>query len=229
MPRPVTGSPEQMRRIDREAIEDYGLPGVVLMENAGRGAAAIALEMLPSPGNASVVVLCGKGNNGGDGFVVARHLHNAGVQVATWLTGCVADIPAGSDAGINLHVARRMGIDVVEVLTEADAHGARESLGRCDLVVDALLGTGLSGTVRPPVDTLVECLNACGRPVLSVDAPSGLCGDTGRILGVAVKATRTATFVAAKRGFFLGDGPGLIGRLHLVDIGVPRAVLRHLL
>jgi len=222
---PPVGTTDQIRRIDRMAIEDYGLPGIVLMENAGRGAARIALDMLPEPSKARVIIFCGKGANGGDGFVIARYLHNAGVDVATCLTARIEDISPGSDAGVNLQVAHRMGIAVEEIADPEAADAAGGRLADFDLVVDALLGTGLAGEVREPARTLIERINACGRPVLAVDIPSGLCGDTGRVLGVAIRARCTATFAAAKQGFFLAEGPNLVGRLDVVDIGVPRQVL----
>jgi NAD(P)H-hydrate epimerase len=217
---------EQVREMDRRAIEEYGMPGIVLMENAGRGAAMAAAAMLGDPAGKRIAVFCGKGNNGGDGFVVARHLFNAGVEVETCLAGRMAEVPPESDAGVNMYVARRMNIPLYEVPDTAAAAALR--LTGFDLLVDALLGTGLSGEVREPSQSLIERLNASGRPVLAIDIPSGLCADSGRVLGVAVKAARTATFAAAKRGFFLGDGPARVGQLDVVDIGAPRQLLNGL-
>ncbi|HRU05067.1 MAG TPA: NAD(P)H-hydrate epimerase [Candidatus Brocadiia bacterium] len=222
------GTPSQIREIDRRAIEEYGLPGVVLMESAGAGAAAIALEMLPATSGMTALVLCGKGANGGDGFVIARRLHNAGVRAETLLAARASDIPPSSDAGVHLGVLRRMGLPLAEVLTVEEAEAAAPRLAACDLIVDALLGTGLTGEVREPIRTLIELAGRCGRPVLAVDTPSGLCGETGRVLGAALKATRTATFAAAKSGFFAGSGPALVGRLDVVDIGIPRELLEAL-
>jgi len=223
--RNIIASTKQIRELDRKAIEEFGLPGLVLMENAGRGATRIALEMLTSPGSQTALVLCGKGNNGGDGFVVARHLHNALVAIETFLTAQVDDVDPESDAGINLHVVRKMGIPIRPVLLPEEAADLGERLRKADLIIDALLGTGLSGGVREPARTLIETINASGRPVLAIDTPSGLCTDTGRVLGVAVSARRTATFAAAKRGFYKAEGPERVGRLDVVDIGVPRALL----
>jgi NAD(P)H-hydrate epimerase len=218
----ITLTTEQVRRLDRIAIEEYGIPGAVLMENAGRGAADIALQMLGRK-RGRVLVLCGRGNNGGDGFVIARHLHNRGIAVALWLAARADEVKPESDAGINLRIVQKMKLPLIE---GSDAARAKPIAGsRYDLLVDALLGTGLSGEVREPMRTLIQQMNASGIPVLAVDTPSGLDTETGRVLGVAVRARRTATFAAAKRGFFLGEGPAHVGKLHVVDIGVPRELL----
>jgi len=213
---------EQVRRLDRIAIEEYGVPGVVLMENAGRGAAETALEMLDG-GAGPVLVLCGRGNNGGDGFVVARHLHNHRVRVEILLACPLGRVDPAGDAGVNLAIVRRMGLPLREITDPAAARDI--SLAGYVLLVDALLGTGLSGAVREPARGLIGAVNASGVPCLAIDTPSGLHTDTGEVLGVAVKASRTVTFAAAKRGFFVGRGPEHVGRLEVVDIGSPREIL----
>ena len=208
---------EEIREIDRAAIEDYGLPGVVLMENAGRGAAACALEMLAGKPGARVAVVCGSGNNGGDGFVVARHLHNQGCSVAVFLVA-QRDKIAG-DARVNLDVIVRMKLDVREVEPSAlDFLGA-------DLVVDALLGTGLNGDVREPYLSAIRAINAARKPVLAIDIPSGLDANTGQVLGDCVRAARTVTFALPKIGFTRGRGPEVAGQVAVVPIGVPRELL----
>lgn len=217
---------EQVRQIDRRAMEEYGMPGVILMENAGRGAAEHALSMLGDRENALVWILCGKGNNGGDGFVIARHLHNRGVRVQIGLAARSAECSEGKgDAAVNLRIALRMGLPVREILSLEDAAAMRPLLAEADLIVDALFGTGLAGDVREPARDLINVINASGRPVLAVDAPSGLCCNTGSVLGAAVKAAKTVTFAAAKVGFFAGEGPDHVGDLAVVDIGVPRELL----
>lgn len=219
------GTPEQIRKIDRLAIEDFGMPGVILMENAGRGAGMVALDMLGSRPGGKALILCGKGNNGGDGFVIARHLSNAGVRVEIVLTAKPSDVDPDSDAGVNLGIIRRMKLPILPVESTKDAERVGRALASANLAIDALLGTGLSGQVREPARALIEMLNAAACPVLAVDTPSGLHGESGEILGVAVKATRTATFAAAKRGFYAGEGPALTGTVHLIDIGVPIEIL----
>ena len=208
---------EQIREVDRVAIEDYGMPGVILMENAGRGAVDIALEMLGGKEDAHVAIVCGRGNNGGDGFVIARHLHNRGVSVTVFLLAPREKI--GGDALINLQIAERMGLDVRQ------AGPAELDLAGCDLIIDAMLGTGLAGEVREPFLAAIKAVNAAGRPVLAVDIPSGLDANTGEVLGDCVRATRTATFALPKVGFMRAAGPEMTGDVIVVDIGVPREIL----
>ncbi len=209
---------EEIREADRVAIEEYGVPGVVLMENAGRGAAQVALEMLGGKAGARAAIVCGSGNNGGDGFVVARHLHNAGVAVVVHLL-CPRDKIAG-DALVNLTIIEKMALDVRETTA------ARLDLSGADLVVDALLGTGLSGEVREPYLSAIRAVNIAGRPVLAIDIPSGLDANTGAVLGECVRATRTATFALPKVGFTRGSGPQVTGPVTVIDIGMPKEVLR---
>lgn len=219
---------EQVRELDRRAIEEYGMPGVILMENAGRGAAQVAAEMLGTPAGKRVVIFCGKGNNGGDGFVVARHLHNLGVKVGLVLAFQPEEIHPESDAGLNLNIAREMDLPMY---VACRAQGEIEAAGQekdADLIVDALLGTGLTGQVREPYLSLIRLINAADKPVLSIDIPSGLDCDTGRTLGAAVRATRTATFVLPKIGFTKEDGPAHVGKVHVIDIGVPKELVESL-
>ncbi len=208
---------EEMRAADRKAIEDYGMPGVILMENAGRGAAHCALEMLVEGRRARVSVVCGPGNNGGDGFVVARHLHNAGVSVAVRLLA--PREKTTGDALVNLQIAEKMRLDIRHV------EPAELDFSEADLVVDAMLGTGLSGEVREPFAAAIRAINAAGKPVLAIDIPSGLDANTGRVLGGCVHATRTATFAAPKVGFIRNSGPEMAGEVTVVDIGMPRSIL----
>ncbi len=213
---------DQIRTLDKRAIEEYAIPGILLMENAGRGAAETALTMLPDK-DGRALILCGRGNNGGDGFVIARHLHNRGARVEIWLATNADKIDPASDAGVNVRIVQRMGLPIREII---DASHVQPILkGRYDLLIDALLGTGLSGEVREPTRSLICAINDSGIPVLAVDTPSGLNTDTGEVLGVAVRATRTVTFAAAKRGFFRGAGPEYAGLLSVVDIGMPKELL----
>jgi NAD(P)H-hydrate epimerase len=213
---------EEARELDRRAIEEYGIPGVVLMENAGRRCAEEALKMLKQPSEATGAVVCGKGNNGGDGFVIARHLHNAGVRVTTYLTARIADCIKGGDAATNLRIALKMGLAVQEVTTVDAVAAVGGELRASGLVVDALFGTGLSGEVAEPHRSLIVQMNAAARPILAVDIPSGLDCNTGVVLGVAVRATKTVTFIAPKAGFYKGDGPTHVGELVVADIGLPK-------
>lgn len=212
-----------MREADRRAIEDYGIPGVVLMENAGRGAAAEALDMLSDSSEPHVLVLAGRGNNGGDGHVIARHLRNAGVEVSVRVAAKFADITG--DARTNLDIIRKMQLDVREIELPDGGGRLAAELDSCALVVDALLGTGTHGEIRNPLRTVIELINAAERPVLAVDIPSGMNGDTGEALGPCVVADRTATFAAAKVGMLEPAAERFVGEIIVVDIGMPPEIL----
>ena len=220
--RPMTRT--EVRGLDAKAIDEYGIPGVVLMENAGRGAAEAVIEMLSCIDAPRVAILCGKGNNGGDGFVMARHLHNRGIPVETFYTGRAAEAGDG-DGALNMRVVLNMGLPFEEVTTAEETAALGGRLSAYDLIVDALLGTGLTGEVREPLRSLIDAINTCGRPVLAVDIPSGLDCDEGRSLGVAVRATRTVTFAATKVGFTQSEGREHCGPVTVVDIGAPRCLL----
>jgi NAD(P)H-hydrate epimerase len=205
---------QQVRDLDRRAIDEYGVPGVVLMENAGRGAA----EVLISLGiHGRVLVCCGKGNNGGDGFVITRHLHNRGVQVNTMLF--VKPDELTGDALTNYRILER-GHYPLQIVTGPDLDSFKQELDRSEWIVDALLGTGLSGSVRAPFDKIIETINAHQGRVLAVDIPSGLDCDTGKPLGVAVRACHTVTFVAPKTGFANPPASEWLGCVHVADIGI---------
>jgi len=212
---------EQIRELDRRAIEDYGMPGVILMENAGRGAADVACEMLGNPAKKRALIFCGKGNNGGDGFVIARHLYNRGARVDVVLACIPEQVHPESDAGTNLVIARKMRLPLHVADTGSAQLEAAGMSKQADLIIDALLGTGLSGEVREPYRSLIRLINAADKPVLSVDLPSGLDANTGRVLRATVRADRTATFVLPKQGFALDEGPSHVGKVTVIDIGVP--------
>jgi NAD(P)H-hydrate epimerase len=214
----------EMRELDRRAIEEFEIPSLLLMENAGRGAAEIAAAMA-RPEAGSVIVFCGRGNNGGDGFVLARHLANRGYVVACYYAGALAEVERRSDPGVNLAVLRKMGVSLLEHTSEASRDEMARGVAWAGLLVDGLLGTGLRGTVREPYASLISFLNARRAPILALDIPSGLDCDTGEILGKAVRARRTATFGAPKQGFSRGQGPETTGEVTVVDISIPRALL----
>jgi NAD(P)H-hydrate epimerase len=219
-----TLSRDAVRELDRRAVEAFGIPSLVLMENAGRGAAEVLLEL----GVAGAVhVVCGKGNNGGDGFVVARHLDVHGRDVRVHLC-CPPDELRG-DALVNFEVLRRAGLPIGMVRSDGEMASLGPQLQSADWVVDALFGTGLRGPVKPPYDQIIGAMNDAGRPVLAVDIPSGLDCDTGRPLGSAVRARHTVTFVAVKRGFIQPGAREHTGQVHVAHIGVPRALLRQFL
>lgn len=207
---------DQVRAFDKHAIEQLGIPAAVLMENAGRGAA----EVLQSLGiNGQAVICCGKGNNGGDGLVMARHLANRGVDFLILLFAQPADL--SPDAALQWHIVQKMGLPAQiwadRILDEAKLTAM---FAATDWIVDALYGTGLTGPVRPPLDRVIERINASGKRVLAVDIPSGLDCDTGMPLGACIRAAHTATFVAAKVGFQERAASAWTGRVHVVDIGI---------
>lgn len=215
----------QMRRLDEAAIQEHKIPGLALMENAGRAAAEVARGMLADAGKtgcATVAVLAGPGNNGGDGYVVARHLHGWGERCVVYLLAPEAKV--AGDARTNLEAWRGLGGIVVDATAPGALALLLDSLREADLVVDALFGTGLAQEVRSPYREAIDVINGLGRPVLALDIASGLCGDRGRVLGVAVRASATVTFGFAKRGHYLYPGAAHTGALHVVDIGIPDTV-----
>ncbi len=211
----------EVRSVDRWAIEELGLPGVALMENAGRSCAELVMAKLPSKQASRVCIFCGTGNNGGDGYVIARHLLNAGHSVRVVLCGDREKVRG--DARINLDVLTALG-ETVEILdpSGADAADLVASLAQgADLLVDALFGTGLQGPLRDNYRILVDAINALDVPVLAVDIPSGLDCDTGEPLGTAIRASWTMTFVAIKKGFVVSEGARqYTGEIHVASIGV---------
>ncbi len=205
-----------MRELDRATIQDVGIPGTVLMEIAGRGCAEVAEELL---GDASgrVAVVCGKGNNGGDGMVAARHLTSAGHRVDVFL---IADPQKlRGDARLNKEILDRLKLPV-QVLEQED-QVTRLDLSGYDVILDAVFGIGLSGDVRGPLGAAIERINAAGVPVVAVDIPSGISSDTGRPLGTAVQAAHTVTFGYPKFGQVIYPGAAYAGDITIVDIGIP--------
>lgn len=216
---------DEMREFDRKAIEEYKIPGLVLMENAGRNVAEEVLKMTSNPQQTKVAVLCGKGNNGGDGFVIARHLYNHHIPVKIFLVARVPVILKDGEAGINLQILLHMKIPVREVLDTTEVISILKELGSYDIIIDALFGTGLSGEVREPFKTFIYGVNKLNKTIISVDIPSGLDCNDGKVLGSAIKANKTVTFAASKRGFYLGNGPTHTGEIIVTDIGIPRDIV----
>jgi len=212
---------DEIRDFDRYAIETLGLPGIVLMENAGRQIAEAARAMLAGRKKPRVVILAGPGNNGGDGFVVARHLAMAGIRAEVFLVAPREKIVG--DADTNLRILEAMGfqIRVLAGKVEAVLGELRPLLAEADLVVDGLLGTGTRGEIREPYASAIGAVNDARRPVLAIDIPSGLDPDTGKPLGPTVRATKTVTLAAVKVGFRKPGAAEYTGEVVLADIGVP--------
>jgi NAD(P)H-hydrate epimerase len=214
-------SRDEVRSIDRRAADEFGLSTLVLMENAGRGAFEILGGAISPP--ARVVVACGPGNNGGDGGVVARHLDAAGYAVVVaWFAP--ADKIAG-DANVQHRILEASRIDQRHWL---DATDLDDLFADASWIVDGLLGTGLTRPVEGLLREVIEAMNRSNRPILALDLPSGLDADSGEPLGAAVRATRTATFVAPKLGFSRPGTDAYTGRVDVVAIGVPRRLLEGL-
>ena len=217
--------PETVREWDRLAIEEYGIPGIVLMENAGAGAAAIISKLNrddPHSYAPPFIILCGPGNNGGDGYVVARHLFNSGFPVEVYLSFEPGVQHESSDAGINLSTIRKMGIPI-ETPGPVELDRILQQKGTCT-IIDGLLGTGLSRPLEDPYLAWVDAIAASGQAVIALDIPSGLDAGSGEILGSCAAADHTITFAAAKTGLCQGRGPDFTGRLHVVKIGIPQNI-----
>ncbi|UCF17218.1 MAG: NAD(P)H-hydrate epimerase [Phycisphaerales bacterium] len=214
---------EQVRAVDAWAINELGIPGVVLMENAGRGCAEFIRDKLADVAEPKVCIFCGTGNNGGDGYVIVRHLVNNGFCVTVVVCGDRTKIKG--DAKINLDILDRMGLSVEQLNPADDNVDARvkEFTAGADMIVDSLFGTGLSGRIRDDYRRLIECINAGGCPILAVDIPSGLDCDTGRPLGIAVRASWTVTFVAVKKGFTCAQSTHYTGEVFVASIGIAAA------
>ena len=208
----------QMASIDRRAI-DGGASGIDLMEAAGRGAAQVVEDLLGGFQNRRLVVLCGKGNNGGDGFVIARHAAQRGATVQVFLATSASEIKG--DAKTNLD---RLPANIAQVVDRIAT--VQDALSRADAAVDALLGTGTRGVARGIYVDLIHALNRAKCPVVAVDVPSGLNADTGEIDGPCASATRTVTFAQPRIGHFFYPGRGRCGQLHLIDIGIPASALK---
>jgi len=215
----------EMRELDRRTIEDVGVPSAVLMENAGRSTYQVLRREFADL-SGPVVILAGRGNNGGDGLVVARYLANDGFPVSVFLFTSRDQVRG--DALVNLSILEAMGLEVEEVLGEDQLSSVGHRVSRAALVVDALLGTGLNSPVRGLLSQVIARVNQLRTPVLAVDIPSGLSADTGESLGVAVAADVTVTYGFTKLGQILPPGRDLVGRLWLVDISIPPALTRDL-
>ena len=213
----------EMRRLDALTIERYGIPGHVLMERAGAGATAVLLEQFPHVRRKRVVVCAGKGNNGGDGFVMARLLRKKGVRAEVMLLGRATDVKG--DARRMLAAARRARVRITEVTSARDVGNLATAVAGAALLVDAVFGTGLNAAVEGRYADVLHLMNASGVPIFAVDIPSGLDTDRGTPIGVAIQAEATATFGFAKLGQVIHPGLAHVGALAVVDIGIaPEAV-----
>lgn len=210
---------EEMRRLDHIAINELGIPGIILMENAGLQVVQEIFDLLGNPKGKTVAIFAGKGNNGGDGFVVARHLINAGAEVKVFLFAEPEEV--SGDARVNLDILQAMGNKVYPITKPNSLNIVKLAMMYTDLVVDAIFGTGFKGTVSSHVGNVIELVNTSGRPIVSVDIPSGLEADTGMVNGPCIKANSTITFAQNKLGLIIGQGPQFVGKLTVADISIP--------
>jgi NAD(P)H-hydrate epimerase len=229
-------SRKQVREVDRRAIAEYGMSGLVLMENAGRGATdVLCSQWVGSPGTSAgasawVVLVCGKGNNGGDGFVMARHLDLRGVAVRVLLLADPKELTG--DAAVNYSIIEKAGL-AIEFFVNVpgsglDAGRFSEALKGAIFLVDAILGTGAVGEPKSPYAEAIDLMNASGISIVAVDLPSGLDCDTGVATLHTIRAVETTTFVAAKPGFFVEGAEQYVGFIRVCDIGVPRRLVEEI-
>ncbi len=212
--------PEQMSAIDKYTINEIGIPGIVLMENAAVCVANEVLSMLQDMNGKRAVVLAGKGNNGGDALAVARHLYNKGIDVWTYLLAKKDEI--SGDAATNLRILENMGIGVIELTSEEQFPEFKNVLAGADIVVDGIFGTGLKGNVRGIPAHLIDIVNGSSKAVVSIDIPSGINGENGKIMGCCIRASRTVTMALPKIGLLVHPGCEYTGDIIVADIGIPQ-------
>ncbi|MGI5892119.1 MAG: NAD(P)H-hydrate dehydratase [Bacillota bacterium] len=215
-------SGEEMHRLDTAAVEDYSIPSTILMENAGLALLAAAEEMLGAVVGHKIIIFAGGGNNGGDGLVLARHLYNRGANVRVFLAASAADLRG--DVLANWRILTAMGLDIKELSDMQQLNVLRIVVANADLLVDALVGTGLHGPVEGIRSAIINLLNECSRPVLACDIPSGLCAHSGQPLGAAVRADRTVTLAFCKLGLVLPPAAPYVGKLTVADISLPLGI-----
>ncbi|MGA7146341.1 MAG: NAD(P)H-hydrate dehydratase [Desulfobacterales bacterium] len=210
---------DEMKEMDRRTIESFGLPGRILMENAGRGATRFFLEQFKDIANKRIGVVAGRGNNGGDGFVMARYLAQKGIRITVYLL--TESQKVTGDAAANLSLLLPLKVPVIE-MPDPESFSAHKTEMRHEAIwIDAILGTGLRSDVKGFFKEVIDFLNQLSRPVFAVDIPSGLNSDTGRPCGICIRADATATFAFGKTGHFILPGAEFTGTLKIIDIGIP--------
>jgi ADP-dependent NAD(P)H-hydrate dehydratase / NAD(P)H-hydrate epimerase len=218
--RPIVTA-KKMQAIDQKAIDGFGIPGITLMENAGVGVIRELQERFPDLSHKKIFIFCGKGNNGGDGFVIARHLFNLGSEIRVLLAGKLSDLNGGADT--NANSARNIGVQIDEINSNnLDLHDHK--LRHCDMVIDAVFGTGLNKPASGFIKKVIEKINqskSAGKFVVSVDINSGVDSDSGQLMGPHVKSNLTLALAHWKQSHFLHPAAGVMGEVRLIDIGVP--------
>lgn len=212
-----------MKAIDEKAIKEYGIPSLVLMENAGVRTVEVIEELLGDVQGKNIVVIVGKGNNGGDGLVIARHLLNAGALVYTFIMGRAEEL--SPDNLTNLNIIKKMTSSYHSLYEEADLDNLMLALLSADLIVDSIYGVGFKGKLNDFDTKIIKMVNWCQAPVVAVDIPSGLEADTGKVQGEAIMASHTVTFGLPKIGLLLEPGKSYVGTLSVADISIPKTIL----
>lgn len=207
---------DEMRKIDSVTIEKYGIPGILLMENAAKHVADVISTYMTSPSGKHITIICGKGNNGGDGFAAAKLLHDLNASVNVWLIGNCDDVKG--DAKINLDKLASLGISINSI---TDINPVMDSISKSDIIVDGIFGTGFKGSISGLAVDVIKLINSSNKPVISIDIPSGLNADNGSVSDICVKADYTATFALAKIGLFTHPGAVNAGKVIVGDIGIP--------
>ncbi|TDX50947.1 NAD(P)H-hydrate dehydratase [Orenia marismortui] len=215
---------DQMKEIDRYSIEEIGIPGIVLMERAALEVKKVAEDYLSDLKKSKVIVLVGTGNNGGDGLAVARMLQEAGYNVEVFIVG--EKVKVTDDAKVNLNILEKLKIEVKEIVMVEELLDLKTRLDSSDLIIDALLGTGIKGKLRGIYPEVISIVNKSNLPVISIDIPSGVEADTGRVEDIAIQAKETITFALPKLGTILYPGAEYVGKLKIVDIGIPHQVIK---
>ncbi len=212
-------SAQEMKKLDALAIARYGIPAIILMENAGRSAAQEALKMLPKKGIRRVALFCGYGNNGGDGFVCARHLINQGIQARIYLVGEKKQF--SRETKLNYQILSKLK-QKFEPVKNSKAFGKlTQEIKKCQLIIDGIFGIGLKGGLNQFYQELFSTLNSAQAPILSLDIPSGLDADTGKPLGGAIQAVKTITFGLLKKGLIKPQACKFTGKITVADISLP--------
>ncbi len=210
-----------MQAIDHHAINDFGIPGILLMENAGRGIVDLMKKTIPNLNKKKVLVVAGKGNNGGDGFVIARHLNNMGVSVSVWLIGKRSQLKG--DAKINSDIAHKQKIPILEI-SEKNSTSKNHYLSHSNIIVDAVFGTGLTKRISGLHEKIIKRINAAKKFVVSVDIPSGIDSDSGGLIGPCIKSNLTAALAYPKRSHLLFPAAEQMGKIEILDISIPQNI-----
>ena len=213
----------QMREIDKKAIEDFGISEIVLMENAGRKVAEAVCQVLGTVSKKSICILSGSGNNGGDALAAARYLSNFGARIKVFLIGNKNH--RTESLNTQMKTLRAMGTELQILETDRAWERLQVTLRFSDAIVDGVLGTGFTGQLRPAVLRLVRLVNSTNKPVISIDIPSGVEADSGQVGETAINATYTVTLGLPKFGHYICPGASYVGKLIVDDIGIPSQLL----